>query len=783
MDVATFRHALRTPLNHIIGYSEMLIEDTEAEKQFGPQAELRSIQRTAHQVLQVIQKRSLMTQVCLPEAEYSALRQESEPLLNQIFWHIGQLTDVLDYKSPDILRIISATEMLRELLESSVSFRDGRAPAAQRPASLCAARLLVVDDDDNNRDMLQRQLGRMGYEVETASNGPRALELLKQSPFDLILLDILMPGMDGFEVLTALQASSKLRDIPVIVLSALDEMDSVARCVEMGASDFIAKPFEKAILQSRIGAVTKRRTAERERAQLADRLRQLLESTSEGIFGIDPAGLCTFINEAATTMLGYTRDQLLGRTIHDAVHGKRAGGATYPAEECPMNRAAIDGHGSRVVDEVFWNASGEPFPVEYAVNPVYHEGQLEGAVITFTDISERKRTEERFRETAKLESLGVLAGGVAHDFNNLLTGILGNASLVLYSAGISDTDRERLGFVIQASERAADLTKQLLAYAGKGRYEIRSVDLPGLVKDTANLLQTMIPRTVTLDFKFEPKPMAVEGDPSQIQQIIMNLVINGGEAIGEPHTGNVTVSTYKDFVDENRAKKLGAHVVPGKYMVLEVSDTGCGMNGEVQARIFDPFYTTKFTGRGLGLAAVAGIVKSHRGAIEVQSALHRGSRFRVYLPSSENSSPPGIAVETPQATASSGLVLVVDDEEIILRTTRAVLENSGFRVLVASGGEEAINLFRTQAEDVSLILLDMMMPGMSGDQAFRHLRAIRPDIPIMVSSGYSESQVMRYFSGSRVSAFIQKPYTSNKLISNIGAVLDRLPTAAQSKSR
>ena len=711
MDIATFRHSLRTPLNHIIGYSEMMIEDTDAEKQFAPQAELKNVQRTAHHLLQLIQKRSLPTHEWLPETEYRSLREESESLLDQISEHIRQLTDVLDYKNPDILRIISATEMLRELLESSTfNPRTSAAPATQRQPTVCAARLLVVDDDENNRDMLQRQLRRMGYEVEAAPDGPRALELLKQSPFDLILLDILMPGMDGFEVLTALQASPLLRNTPVIVLSALDEMDSVARCIEMGASDFIAKPFEKTILQSRISAVTKRRTAEQERAQLADRLRQLLESTSEGIFGIDRAGNCTFINEAATKMVGYSREELLGKPIHEAVHGKRTGGAHYPSEECPMNRAAIYGQASRVVDEVFWNSNGEPFPVEYAVNPVYHDGLLEGAVITFADISERKKTEERFRETAKLESLGVLAGGVAHDFNNLLTGILGNASLVLYSQTLSETDRERLGFVIQASERAADLTKQLLAYAGKGRYEIRKVDLPSLVRDTANLLQTMIPRTVTLDFQFEPKPMAVEGDPSQIQQIIMNLVINGGEAIGEPYTGKVTVSTYKDFVDESRAKKLGEHVTAGKFMVLEVSDTGCGMNAEVQARIFDPFYTTKFTGRGLGLAAVAGIVKSHHGAIEVQSALHRGTRFRVYLPSSEGASTPGAVVETPQAAASSGLVLVVDDEEIILRTTRAVLESSGFRVLVASGGEEAIKIFRGQAIDVSLILLDMMMP-------------------------------------------------------------------------
>jgi PAS domain S-box-containing protein len=777
-DVAKFRHSLRTPLNHIIGYSEMLIEDTACSDQREVQVVLKGVRAAALDLLQVIQRHSIDKQGFLPQSEYEALWHDSEPVLGWIRDQMHHLIEDLHFNGPDVLRIVSACEMLSELLKPSTVLPESSLdPTLSVTRLIGSARILAVDDDENNRDMLRRQLVRLGYEVTTASSGLQALELVNQESFDLILLDIVMPEIDGFGVLASLQTNPPLREIPVIVLSALDEMESVARCIAMGASDFIAKPFERMILHSRIEAVLRRRNAERERSQLADRLGQLLESTSEGIFGIDCDGFCTFINQAACKMLGYSRQQLLGRNIHETVHAHRKDGEPYPPEQCPMNLTARNGEANRVVDELFWPADGEPFPVEYASNPVYHDQELQGAVITFSDIRERKRAEESFRETAKLESLGVLAGGVAHDFNNLLTGILGNASLVLESPSISKADRECLGFVIEASQRAADLTRQLLAYAGKGKYEIRSIDLPAFVKEAAPLLQTMIPRTVRLNLCLDSSSLVLEGDPSQIQQVLMNLVINGGEAIAVPHSGTVTVSTFRETIAQSKAKKLGSDIIPGEFVVLQVNDTGAGMKPDVQARIFDPFYTTKFTGRGLGLAAVAGIVKGHRGAIEVHSEVGNGTEFRVYFPLSHSSPTPAIQVETLHRMASEELVLVVDDEEIILRTASMTLERKGYRVLMARGGEEAVRIFREQTSDISLILLDMMMPGMSGDQALLQLRELRPNIPIIVSSGYSESQVMKYFKSSDVSAFIQKPYNFKTLITKVSEVLSGVSVA------
>jgi PAS domain S-box-containing protein len=772
-DLASFRHTLLTPLNHIIGYTEILMEDAGAPELTVARSELKAIHTAAYQVLQLIQ-RSRSPGQDAPRAEFEPLPAEAVLLLKKIGDHASTVRDVFRFGGSDIRRIVDAADCLARLLEKPSMaaplpdlFSNGNG------TPVCAARLLVVDDDENNRDMLKRLLEPAGYEIETACSGEHGLGMLRSAKFEVILLDIVMPGMNGFDVLSALKADQELRQTAVIVISALDEMESVSRCIEMGADDFVAKPFDRVILQSRISAVIKRGIAERERAQLADWFRLLLEATGEGIFGINRNGECTFINGAATKMLERSREELIGQTIHDVVHDSRTNGANYPADACPMNRAATYGEASRTVDEVFWRTQDESFPVEYSSNPIFHDGELQGAVITFSDVSERKRTEAKFRETAKLESIGVLAGGVAHDFNNLLTGILGNASFVLDSPGLSGADRERLEYVIQSSERAADLTKQLLAYASKGRYEIRSVDLPQLIQETMNLIQTLISRSVRLDLQLDHSVHSVDADPTQIQQVILSLVINAGEAIGELRTGAVLIRVFEQVLDQEAANRIGGKdFAAGTYVVLEVSDTGLGMSPEVQGRIFDPLYTTKFAGRSLGLAAVMGIVKSHQGAIHVTSSVGQGSRFEIYLPPAKNSQ--RRKAETDKAeNRRNGRILVVDDEDIILRTTEAILARGGYGTVLASDGEEAVSLLQKDAKSISAVLLDVMMPGMSGDETFRKLRMIRPDIPIIISSGYNEVHVMQYFEGSQVSAFIQKPYSSVQLVEKIDSIVNK----------
>jgi PAS domain S-box-containing protein len=390
------------------------------------------------------------------------------------------------------------------------------------------------------------------------------------------------------------------------------------------------------------------------------------------------------------------------------------------------------------------------------------------------DITDHKRTEDQLRHTQKLESLGVLAGGVAHDFNNLLVGIMGNASLALDVLGNGSPARPMLENALRASERAAHLTRQMLAYSGKGRFHIEPIDVSELVRDMAPLVGTSIPRHVQLRLELQPDLPPVEGDAGQLQQVVMNLLINAAEAVPEEQNGTVLVTTGVQHADENyvRGQFIPGQLQPGNYVFLEVHDTGSGMDEETRTKIFDPFFTTKFTGRGLGLAATLGIVRGHKGAIKVYSVPGRGSTFKVLLPAMT-----APALKTPEAELhedlrGTGTVLVVDDEPVVLRTAQAALQQYGYQVITAENGQAAIDLFEKQPADITVVLLDLTMPVMSGEEAFRRLRSLRPDLPIVISSGYNEVEAVRRFAAKGVAGFIQKPYTAAQLAKRVQSAIN-----------
>ena len=405
--------------------------------------------------------------------------------------------------------------------------------------------------------------------------------------------------------------------------------------------------------------------------------------------------------------------------------------------------------------------------------PFYNDGKPVSLAGITMDVTSRRRLEEKMRQSQKLESLGILAGGIAHDFNNLLVGILGNASVLIEETQPDSPLRDVMENLMQASERAAHLTRQMLAYSGKGRFVVERLDLALQVQQILALIDASIPKNVKVELNFERNLPPIEGDAGQIQQLIMNLVINGAEAIG-PGGGIVTVSTTlreigPDYVRDNLA---GDNIPPGSYLVLEVHDNGIGMDAATQARIFDPFFTTKFTGRGLGLAAVLGIVRGHHGALTVYSEPGKGTSFKVFLPSARTQAP---SATTPAPTTEfrgQGTILVVDDEEMVQRTLKAALERYGYTVLAASGGREAMQVLQQRREGISLVLLDMTMPGMSGEETLQALLAIRADVPVIATSGYNEMEALRRF-GEGLSGFIQKPYTPRKLAEKIRNVLQK----------
>ena len=396
------------------------------------------------------------------------------------------------------------------------------------------------------------------------------------------------------------------------------------------------------------------------------------------------------------------------------------------------------------------------------------------------DITDRKAAEgelrlrdDQLRQAQKMESIGVLAGGIAHDFNNLLTGVIGNASLALDSMPPRDENRPLIEAVMQSANRAADLTRQMLAYAGKGRFLVGPVSLSEAVREIADLLRSSVPATIGLDFDLQEDIPPVEADPGQVRQIVMNLILNASEAIGD-WPGKITVQTQTRDVDAAMIEQFRLDLAAGTYVCLEVEDTGSGMDEATKARIFEPFFTTKFPGRGLGLAAVHGIVCAHNGAMHVYSHPGKGAHFTVLLPAA-GAVAPQQAEEAPelQPRLAQGTVLVVDDEETVRQVAKTSLERFGYRVLLARNGIEAVEIFGQSPDQVTLVLLDLTMPLMSGEETLGRLRAIRPDVPVLLSSGYNQIEVIKRFTGRGLAGFIGKPYSSATLIEKIKSISGR----------
>jgi CheY-like chemotaxis protein len=332
-----------------------------------------------------------------------------------------------------------------------------------------------------------------------------------------------------------------------------------------------------------------------------------------------------------------------------------------------------------------------------------------------------------------------------------------------------------LSDVIRAAESAADLTRQLLAYAGKGRFVTEHVDLSNLVREIGGLIQSSIQRSVRLRLDLMPDLPPIEADAGQIQQIVMNLVINGAEAIGEDRPGTVFLSTRTQDVDENyiRTAFPGENLPPGKYVSLEVHDTGCGMDRATMARIFDPFFTTKFTGRGLGLAAVMGIVRGHKGALRVYSTPGQGSTCKVLFPAAAAAVPrPSVPIREASLSRGTETILVVDDEDIVRQAARNALERYGYTVRTAQDGAEAVEIFSREMDRIGLVLLDLTMPFMAGEETLAKLRAVSPDVRVLLSSGFNEVEAVRRFIGKGLAGFIQKPYSAVDLARRVRQALD-----------
>ncbi|WP_243383743.1 PAS domain S-box protein [Geothrix alkalitolerans] len=476
-----------------------------------------------------------------------------------------------------------------------------------------------------------------------------------------------------------------------------------------------------------------------------------------------------YVSPNVQAILGYTPEDLVsGRVpynslvhpdeveaIHLAAAASRARGQTHYEQQYQLRTAA---------GEYRWFYDFSTSVAGQGSDPGYHLGYL-------LDITDRRRAEEALRQSQKLESLGVLAGGIAHDFNNLLTVVLGNLNLAQLKLPETAPARPYLANMEAAILRATELTKQMLAYSGRGHFEVRPHDLNAVVQDLTHLLEVSISKKVRLHLELAADLPAIQADAAQFQQVIMNLVTNASDAIGDREgTIHITTSARDLDVSTLRNEFRLETPRPGRHVLLEVEDTGCGMMPEVMDRIFDPFFTTKAAGRGLGLSAMLGILRGHGAGLNITSQVGRGSRFRLCFPAADEApASRSRQASQPEPAPFRGLVLLVDDEEQILRTTGAALDSLGFQVLVAQDGLEALERFREHGKNLHLVIMDLTMPRLDGREAFRTMRNLDPTIPVVLSSGYSEQDSLQTFPEGGPTGFLQKPYQ----LKDLKAVIQR----------
>jgi len=542
---------------------------------------------------------------------------------------------------------------------------------------------------------------------------------------------------------------------------------------------------DQSYIQAMVRDITERKRVEEALRESEERFRSLIQSSSDIIVILDQNGLITYESPSMEQILRYPAGEMIGKNPLDYMHPGDIGGVVKALSE-----VFEDVNPGIPTEFRFKRADGTWVYLEAIGNNLIDYAGINGVVITARDITERKKAEElkldmerRLLHAQKLESLGVMAGGIAHDFNNLLMAILGNLDLARLDLSPVSRSRPFIDQALVAARRAADLTNQMLAYSGKGRFDLKPFDLSELVQEMAHLLKASISKTVTLNLQMDGDLPSIVADPSQIQQIIMNLIVNASEAIGD-HPGVVAISTGSLDCDQGylQRSRLKEKPAPGAYVFIEVRDTGCGMDEETKDRLFDPFFTTKFTGRGLGMAAVLGIVSGHKGAIMVESEPGRGATIRVMFPASDLGEPvkgkkPGVSAMEGEGAAMgpiSGTVLVADDEDMVRDLCKSMIERLGYKVMTACDGEEAVKIFRENASEIVCVILDLTMPRLDGMAAFDELRHIKADVKVILSSGYDEREATERFTGKGLAGFIKKPYQLSILRAELGRVLKDL---------
>ncbi len=646
-----------------------------------------------------------------------------------------------------------------------------------------APKILIVDDEPRMCESLRLLLGKQGYDIQTATSGNEALGLISHESFDLALLDLVMPDMDGHQLMD--QINAHFPDTIVIVITGHASLDSAVWALRRGAYDYLRKPFEYEELIKRVQNAINQKQLTSEKAVINGKLelsekryRYLIHNSPDIIYTLDDKGHFSFVSDAVERLLGFKPHDLIGKPYTAIIHDedlekaklhfdeRRTGARANAGIELRLKVAADDGTGK--------GTEARHLTVELKSTGMYDKPVPENGVRfvgthgVARDISERNRLEAQLQQAKKMEAIGTLAGGIAHDFNNLLMGIQGYTSLMLLRMDASDPHHQKLKNIEEYIQSGVELTKQLLGFARGGKYDVKPINLNDLIVKSSQMFGRT-KKEITIHRQLEADAWSVEADRGQIEQVLLNLYVNAWQAM--PGGGDIYLETKNVTVDDSSAGLAG--LGPGRYVRVSVIDTGVGMDEKTLQRIFEPFFSTKKMGRGsgLGLASAYGIIRNHSGVIEVRSQKGVGTTFVIYLPASERAVEKAVS-EAGEILMGPETILLVDDEEMIINVGTEILKALGYNVLSARNGKEAVALFRDKKDAVDLVLLDMIMPGMGGGETYDALKGIRPDVKILLSSGYSIDGEASEILKRGCDGFIQKPFNIKALSQKLRKIID-----------
>jgi PAS domain S-box-containing protein len=633
-------------------------------------------------------------------------------------------------------------------------------------------RILIVEDSENDTQLLVHELRRGGYDpmherVESAAAMDRALA---RQQWDMVIADYSIPNFNSMAALALLKERG--HDLPFIIVSGTITEETAVATMKAGAHDYLLKGNLKRLIPAidrelrEAESRRKRRKAEAALRESEKRLQAILDNSPAIIFLKDPEGRYLYVNPQFGKLTPLTPEQILGKTDAEIFPPEQA--AAFRANDLKVLQAGVALEFEEVArhqDELHTSIVSK-FPLRNTEGKVY---ALCGIV---TDITERKSLEAQLRQSQKMEAIGQLAGGIAHDFNNMLTVINGYGELMLLSLPVEDPHRVSVEQIRQAGERAATLTRHLLAFSRKQVLQSKVLDLNAVVANMDTMLQRVISADIDLLTILSPGLASVKADPGQIEQILMNLVVNARDAM--PEGGRLTIETADVVLDSDYARRH-VDVSPGRYVMLAVSDTGCGMDKKTQARIFEPFFTTKEEGKGtgLGLSTVYGIVKQSGGNIWVYSEPGRGTTFRIYLPRIEEAAEAVEPDKAPEPLPSgSETILLVEDNAGVRNLAKKILQAHGYKVLDAAEGEDAFRLSGQHKGLIHLMATDMVMPEMSGRELADRLKPSRPNMKVLFMSGYTDKAMLHQGELDPGMAFLQKPFTPQTLARKVREVLD-----------